>query len=117
MGYPKGYPQCVRCRALGRYGVPTEVRFWKKVRKGPKTGCWQWMGAIVPGKRGGYGAFRAKGRVWKAHRYAWYLLRGKPPMIKDLDHRCRNRACVRPSHLEIVTRKENLRRGRVSRGA
>jgi len=28
-----------------------------------------------------------------------------------LDHLCRNRACVRPSHLEPVTQTENIRRG------
>jgi hypothetical protein len=29
----------------------------------------------------------------------------------DIDHLCRNRACVNPDHLEPVTRRENLLRG------
>jgi hypothetical protein len=34
-----------------------------------------------------------------------------------LDHTCRQRNCVCPSHLEPVTRKENMRRAAASRAA
>lgn len=46
-----------------------------------------------------------------AHRHAYELLKNPIPQGKELDHLCRNRECVNPSHLEPVTHKENQRRG------
>jgi hypothetical protein len=46
-----------------------------------------------------------------AHRVAYLALVGPIPEGKELDHRCRNRACVRPECLELVTHAENVRRG------
>lgn len=97
--------------------TPAPERFWAKVNKngplpteGTATGrCWLW----TAGRQGaGYGAFHpAKGTIVLAHRYAYELAVGDIPTGLVVDHRCRRRNCVRPSHLEPVTNEVNLARG------
>jgi len=59
----------------------------------------------------GYGMFKIRGRTEKAHRVAYYCSHGPIPEGLVLDHLCRNRGCVNPSHLEPVTNWENVLRG------
>lgn len=76
----------------------------RTVRKG---NCWEWARVSSPD---GYGRFRFRGAQWLAHRASYALHVGPIPEGLDLDHLCRNRRCVNPSHLEPVTRSENLHR-------
>ena len=71
------------------------------------TGCVEWTRA----KKSGYGTIRFDGRQQSVHRVMYELFAGPVPEGADLDHLCRNRACANVSHLEPVTRKENLNRG------
>ncbi len=59
----------------------------------------------------GYGLVFAEGKRRVAHRVVYKVLRGDVPKGLDLDHLCRNRRCVNPDHLEIVTHRENVLRG------
>jgi hypothetical protein len=74
--------------------------------------CWIWTGALSPA---GYGRFTVriggKPYCFWAHRAAYELFLAKPiPEGMTLDHTCRRKACVRPGHLEPVSREENSRR-------
>jgi hypothetical protein len=76
--------------------------------RGHESACWIWTASV---DNGGYGKFGVSGRVLGAHRVAYELLVGPVPEGLELDHLCRERACINPTHLEPVTRAENHRRG------
>jgi len=46
-----------------------------------------------------------------AHRHAWEAVNGPVPEGLELDHLCRNRACCKVSHLQVVTHRVNGLRG------
>lgn len=83
------------------------------------NGCWIWQGAL---DRDGYGQLKYRDQPnvpstqMRAHRASYLAFVG--PIMGDLtiDHLCRVRRCVNPTHLEAVTSRENILRG-VSRSA
>lgn len=86
---------------------PFAERFWSKVQK--TDACWIWTACIG---NHGYGVI-GKGRFghFLAHREAYELARGPIPEGLYVDHLCRVRHCVNPSHMELVTNKANILRG------
>lgn len=75
-----------------------------------KTGCWEWQWNK---NRKGYGRVRVGRDLIAAHTVFYEQKFGNVPCGKQLDHKCRNRRCVNPDHLEPVTCVENVRRGLV----
>lgn len=100
-------------------GLTAEVewRFYRHVdKKGPlprhrpELGrCWSYTGGT---DRSGYGKFFLDGRYVMAHRVGWMLEAGCTwPRGLVADHLCRNPNCVRGTHIEPVTQRENILRG------
>jgi hypothetical protein len=74
----------------------------------PNSGC-----ILFAGYRnaGGYGKILVNRRAESAHRVAYGLYVGEIPDGYDIDHLCRNRACVNVSHMQAVPRQINALRG------
>ena len=90
---------------------PLSLRFWAKVSIG--VGCWIWIGGKT---NAGYGKLRLGRdcgfRTELAHRIAYEMFHGPLSIGQQIDHLCRVRSCVNPEHLEPVSSRENILRGR-----
>jgi hypothetical protein len=92
----------------------TLTRFWSKVNK--TDGCWLWMGQRSASVQHPYGGFFVGSRTDNsrrlvlAHRWIYEQVVGHIPNGYQIDHLCRTTLCVRPSHLEPVTPRENTHR-------
>lgn len=71
------------------------------------SGCHEWQGGL---NINGYGYVQSGGRAIQAHRLAYFAEHGTIDPLLTIDHLCRNRKCVNPEHLELVTVSENTKR-------
>lgn len=117
------YNRWYRTGSPDGYGLTDEQRFWATVNRAgpvpeyaPHLGpCSLWLGTP---NRFGYGRFTADGKRWRAHRYAWAVIAGRPltPGLV-LDHLCRVTLCVEVEHLEETTIADNMARSPLAPGA
>ena len=107
-GHVKGRPvRFVRGHGRRLSGVP-----YLEQDMGYRTACWVWQRAR---SRTGYGQASDGKMMRPAHRIYYERAYGEMPGGLVLDHLCRVRACVNPSHLEPVTRRENALRGKATK--
>jgi hypothetical protein len=89
---PRGVPE-----------APLEERFWRKVHK--TDGCWVWTGGVVSG----YGQLLK--HIWGeglAHRWAYKNCIGELLPEELVRHKCDNRLCVNPDHLDKGAAIDNV---------
>lgn len=93
-------------------------RFWSYVQKADGDGCWVWIGQR---DKDGYGVFGVGGKKLKAHRISYELHKGQLTSSILVQHKCDNRPCICPDHLEPGVPKSNAvdraQKGRSARHA
>lgn len=85
-------------------GFTLERRFFDHITHEDERGCWVWD---KPHPESGYGQLGGS----RAHRWSYEFFRVEIPSGLELDHLCRNRACVNPWHLDPVPTVVNVLRG------
>ena len=90
--------------------IPLISKIRRDVNTRNRGSCWLWPYA----NSGSYGCVwnRDKQKLQLVHivSYETDQSRTKPQGL-EIDHLCHNRLCYNPSHLELVTKKENYARG------
>lgn len=103
-------------RPARRVGLSIAEKIERDTEEG-EGGCLVWVGSM---DRNGYGRVWHQGRHIPAHRASLQLSVGEIPDDLVVNHICQNPPCVRPEHLEAVTRGENVQfqrhRGGLPRG-
>jgi hypothetical protein len=59
----------------------------------------------------GYSRIRVGDKQIQAHRWAWELINGEIPAGLVIDHICKNKKCIAPDHLRMITQQENIMAG------
>lgn len=114
---------------MPRWPLSAQDRFLQKINKNgpvpahrPELGpCWTWTGGKMSS---GYGSFYLNGKRIGAHRAVYELFGDPIPDGVEPDHlchpndgscaggkKCPHHLCANPAHLELVTHRENVRRG------
>lgn len=85
-----------------------ERLFWERIISRTKvdaeTGCHEWTDTLARG----YGSISRDSKAHLVHRLVWERIHGKLPPRMQVHHKCANRKCSAPDHLELTTSRENV---------
>lgn len=109
----------------GRFSMDDPVeRLWAKIDRRGDDECWPYKGSVTSY---GYGQFWLNGKNISAHRAVMLLLKGVPLTSdwtlkhqgparrgpigarREVIHKCYNRICCNPKHIEYSNHSENMR--------
>jgi len=99
--YPDN-PRGLRPRTEKYCSLP--CAFWHRVTIGNTESCWPWNGSC---HFWGYGEFRHKKKLYRAHVVAYALSFGWAK--KSVLHKCDNPSCCNPAHLYEGTQADNMK--------
>ena len=71
----------------------------------PDTGCWEYTRSTA---KQGYGQIWFNGRSLHVHRVSYAMFNGDIPDDLMVRHKCDNRKCFNPEHLELGTNTDNM---------
>lgn len=114
-GHVKGDP-CKYCKDhnANTSNTPTINGKYAIEDHGYATPCWIWQRSLLRGGYGRVGNGRINGRkkFIYAHVLSYESVNGPVPTGLEIDHLCKNPACVNPTHLEAVTHDVNMQRSK-----
>ncbi len=86
---------------------PVIDRFLQKISVSD-SGCWESNYAVKPN---GYSQIGINKKFVLVHRFIYEYYYGQICPDLTIDHKCKNKKCCNPLHLEQVTLLENIQRG------
>jgi hypothetical protein len=88
------------------------ARIYRGCRYDSATECWIWTGQTsgASGRGSNYPRMTLNSQTVAVHRVIYTCVYGYVPSKKQIDHKCRQRLCCNPNHLEMVSNNENQRR-------
>ncbi len=100
-----------RVDILARIASKTKVTDLGYTEKGIPSPCHIWQGGNsgTTGRGSGYGRMSLDGQTVATHLVVYTHYFGYIPGKRQVDHKCNNRLCCNPAHLQLVTPKQNCK--------
>lgn len=99
-----------RDEIISRIYDRVEVQDRGFVLDGKPSPCHIWTGPDSgTGRGGGYARMSLSGQTVAVHLVVYTHYYGYIPGKKQIDHKCNNRLCCNPTHLQMVTHRMNQR--------